>query len=123
MIKLVLFDIDGTLVRTGRAGVKAFAQTFADEFGISDGTEKLKFAGRTDISLVREFFLHNRIEPCPENFEKFFAAYIAHLEKIILQCDGEVIPGVLEFIASLRALPNPPLIGLLTGNVKRGAEI
>ena len=55
MIRLVLFDIDGTLVRTGGAGVKAFAKVFATEFGAVDGFERLKFAGRTDISLVREF--------------------------------------------------------------------
>ena len=40
MVKLVLFDIDGTLVHTGGAGVKAFAKVFATEFGIPNGTEK-----------------------------------------------------------------------------------
>ena len=56
MVRLVLFDIDGTLIRTGGAGVKAFAKVFQTEFGAVDGFERLKFAGRTDISLVREFF-------------------------------------------------------------------
>src|SRR5581483_3950278 len=37
MIRLVLFDIDGTLVHTGGAGVKAFAKVFATEFGATDG--------------------------------------------------------------------------------------
>jgi phosphoglycolate phosphatase-like HAD superfamily hydrolase len=36
MIRAILFDIDGTLVRTGGAGVKAFAKTFATEFGLQD---------------------------------------------------------------------------------------
>jgi len=56
MVRLVLFDIDGTLVRTGGAGVKAFAKVFETEFGATDGFERLKFAGRTDVSLVRQFF-------------------------------------------------------------------
>ena len=56
MVRLVLFDIDGTLIRTGGAGVQAFGKVFETEFGIIDGFEKLKFAGRTDYSLVREFF-------------------------------------------------------------------
>ncbi len=123
MIKIVLFDIDGTLVRTGRAGVKAFAQAFAKEFGLNDGSEKLKFAGRTDYSLVREFFLHHGVTPTPDHFSRFFATYLSLLEQIIVQSDGAVIPGVPKFMRDLRSLENPPAIGLLTGNVRRGAEI
>ena len=40
MVRLVLFDIDGTLVHTGGAGVKAFARTFATEFNAADGFER-----------------------------------------------------------------------------------
>ncbi len=123
MVKLVLFDIDGTLIRSGGAGVKAFAKAFATEFGINDGSEKLKFAGRTDISIVREFFLHNKIEPSPENFEKYFTAYLSHLETIIRECEGEVCSGVLDFLNQLRTLREPPVLGLLTGNIRRGAQI
>jgi phosphoglycolate phosphatase-like HAD superfamily hydrolase len=72
MIRLVLFDIDGTLVHTGGAGVKAFRKVFAEEFGATDGFEKLKFAGRTDVSLVREFFKYHNIADTPENFARFF---------------------------------------------------
>jgi len=123
MVRLVLFDIDGTLIRSGGAGVKAFARAFATEFGIADGTEKLKFAGRTDVSLVREFFFHHQIEPSPKNFERFFATYLFWLEKIILECDGGICPGVADFFHALEALPEPPLVGLLTGNIRRGAQI
>ena len=52
MVRLVLFDIDGTLIQTDGAGVKAFARAFEIEFGIADGTERLKFAGRTDTGLA-----------------------------------------------------------------------
>ena len=47
-VRLVLFDIDGTLVSTGGAGVKAFSKAFESAFGIDDATEKIKLAGRTD---------------------------------------------------------------------------
>jgi phosphoglycolate phosphatase len=123
MVRLVLFDIDGTLVRTGGAGVKAFAKVFATEFGAVDGFEKLKFAGRTDISLVREFFAVHQIADTPENFQRFFEPYVFWLDHILSQTTSEVCRGVWEFIDGLRALPEPPLLGLLTGNIRLGAEI
>src|SRR5580658_2034120 len=123
MIQLVLFDIDGTLVHTGGAGVKAFARAFATEFGIPDGAERLKFAGRTDVSLVREFFTLQRIEPSPENFDRFFASYLHWLQQLIPECKGGACHGVVEFHEELRARPEPPLTGLLTGNIKKGARI
>lgn len=119
----MLFDIDGTLVRTGGAGVKAFARTFETEFGLADGAEKLKFAGRTDVSLVREFFGHHGITPDATHFERFFKMYLSHLENMIVKCEGEICPGVQNFMKELRGLNDPPALGLLTGNIKRGAEI
>ena len=56
MVELVLFDIDGTLIHTGGAGVKAFARTLASEFGVANGSEKMRFGGRTDPSLVQRVF-------------------------------------------------------------------
>jgi phosphoglycolate phosphatase len=123
MARLVLFDVDGTLVHTGRAGVKAFATVFATEFNATDGMEQLKFGGRTDLSLVREFFGYHHIPATPENFERFFDRYVFWLDHILAQSKTEMCPGALEFIDQLKALPKPPLLGLLTGNIRLGAEI
>ena len=123
MVRLVLFDIDGTLLHTGGAGIKAFAKVFATEFGAVDGFDRLRFAGRTDISLVREFFHQHRIVATPENFERFFERYVFWLDHILAQCESRTCQGVREFIGDLRALPRPPLLGLLTGNIRLGAEI
>jgi phosphoglycolate phosphatase-like HAD superfamily hydrolase len=123
MIRLVLFDVDGTLVHTGGVGIKAFAQAFATEFGVVDGVHRLKFGGRTDFSLVRELFALEQIEPSQENFNRFFASYLQWLERLIVDCAGGPCRGVLEFYEALAAHPNPPLVGLLTGNIRKGARM
>ena len=123
MVRLVLFDIDGTLVHTGGAGVKAFAKTFASEFNAADGFERLQFAGRTDTGLVREFFGFHRIAPTPQNFQRFFDRYVFWLDHILRESRTVLCPGVWEFLRELQTLPQAPLLGLLTGNIRLGAEI
>ena len=123
MIRLVLFDIDGTLVHTGGAGTKAFSQTFSQVFGLHSGSERMKFAGRTDVSLVREFFQIHGVPASPENFRQFFDSYVFWLAHIVAQSTGGECAGITPFIANLLALPQPPLLGLLTGNIRLGAEI
>lgn len=120
---MLLFDIDGTLIRTGGAGVKAFEKTFETEFNAPDATWKVKFAGRTDTSLVRECFCNGRIEPVARNFQRFFDTYVFWLHYLLAETAGNACPGVHELFGDLRQSDNPPLIGLLTGNIRLGAEI
>jgi phosphoglycolate phosphatase-like HAD superfamily hydrolase len=119
----VLFDIDGTLIQTGGAGVRAFAETARQEFSRPGGTEGMQFGGRTDVSLVREFFTRHGIEASPGNFARFLGTYLFWLDHLMPRLEGAVLPGVWSWLHGLRALKAPPLIGLLTGNARLGAEI
>ncbi|MFM2295286.1 MAG: Phosphoglycolate phosphatase [Verrucomicrobiota bacterium] len=123
MAHAVLFDIDGTLIRTGGAGVKAFARAGETAFGIRNGTEHMKFAGRTDTGLAREFCQFHQIPATPENIRHLLDSYVFWLDHLLPQSKGGVCPGVHKFIKDLRAQKNPPLIGLLTGNIRLGAQI
>jgi phosphoglycolate phosphatase len=123
MVKLVLFDIDGTLIRTGGAGVKAFERTFQDQFGLIEAMKTLKFAGRTDVSLVRECFGQHGIQPSDSNFRQFFDNYPRHLQSLLGTLPGGICEGIEGFMGDLVHANNPPVLGLLTGNIRLGAQL
>jgi phosphoglycolate phosphatase-like HAD superfamily hydrolase len=123
MVKAVLFDIDGTLIRSGGAGVRAFGKALEMEFNLPGAAEGLQFAGRTDTGLVRQVFSARGIEPSAANYDRFFASYLQWLAQMLTQTNGEICPAIPHFIEDLRRLRRPPMIGLLTGNIRLGAEI
>ena len=110
MVRLVLFDIDGTLIRTGGAGVKSFERAFETEFNISNGTSRIKFSGRTDTGIAREMFVQHGVAPTPANFRRFFDAYVFWLDHMLSQGQGGTLPGVWEFIRDLRSMPETPMM-------------
>lgn len=103
--------------------MKAFTQTCAMEFKIPNGCAGLRFAGRTDPSIVREFFLKYQIPATRENFQRFFDSYVFWLDHLLEKTRGRVLPGIRELIRELEHLAHPPLLGLLTGNIRLGAQI
>lgn len=122
-MEAVLFDIDGTLIRTGGAGVRAFARAAAELHGLPDGTAHMVFHGRTDTSLVREYLRHHGLEETGAEMDRFLNTYLGLLGGMLAEHAGEPCPGVWEFIEGCRRLERPPVLGLLTGNVRRGAEL
>ena len=84
----------------------------------------MKFAGRTDVSLVREFFrIHGHAGDAGKFSTSSSSITFSGCDHILEQNGGETCRGVREFIRDLQALPHPPMLGLLTGNIQLGAEI
>ena len=121
-VRLVLFDIDGTLVSTGGAGIKAFGEAFEAAFGVVNATAKIKFAGRTDYSLFRELCQRNGVGHTPENRESFFSHYLRLVDSHLDTNKGGPFPGVVRLLDDLAVLPDAPVLGLLTGNIREGAR-
>jgi len=122
-MRVILFDIDGTLIRTGGAGVKAFARASELVFGIRGGADHLNFHGRTDTSLIREYLEFHGLEVSETHREHFLVVYLFLLSEQLSAHAGETCPGVGSFLQACRSLTPAPLIGLLTGNVRLGAEL
>lgn len=123
--RLLLFDIDGTLVLTGGAGKRAMDRTFEELFGVGDAFAEVSMAGRTDRWLVESALERHGIPVTPARLEHFRARYLALLGASIGET-GEgrrgVMPGVPDVLARLGALDHTHL-ALLTGNYARGAHI
>jgi phosphoglycolate phosphatase len=122
---LLLFDIDGTLVLTGRAGVRAMVSAFESLFGMADAFAGISMGGRTDSWLVSQAFARAGVADIPENHERFREAYLPRLaEEILRPGTGTkgVMPGVRALLDALRSRPELHL-GLLTGNYREAAEI
>jgi phosphoglycolate phosphatase-like HAD superfamily hydrolase len=117
----VLFDIDGTLVHTGGAGQLAFAGAFSREFGVPELSGEVKFSGRSDRAIALELMGVHGVEPSEENWQRFRAAYLRALPKALAQRQGRVLPGVVQLLDIL-ANKKHSLIGLLTGNLREGAD-
>jgi len=118
----VLFDIDGTLIQTGGAGHIAFAETFADEFGVSTISPGVPFAGRSDRAIALDLMRIHGIEASPENWFRFRDAYVSRLPGALTRLQGRVLPGVVELLDHLAA-DRTAVVGLLTGNMRAGADL
>jgi phosphoglycolate phosphatase-like HAD superfamily hydrolase len=122
--KLILFDIDGTLVLTGGAGGRAMARAFEDVFGLQHGMASISMAGRTDAWIVAQMAANHGLACTAEIFQRFHDAYIGHLLEEIHKPGPQkgVLPGV-RAVLDVLADHGGAHLALLTGNFERGAQI
>lgn len=124
MTKLLLFDIDGTLVLTGGAGARAMLRAFTDHFGFSGGLGAISMAGRTDAWIVAQMAAAHGVTVGDEEVRAFQDTYFRYLaDEIVQPGPGKgVLPGVRALLDAL-AEREDVYLALLTGNYQRGAEI
>jgi phosphoglycolate phosphatase len=125
MTRLVLFDIDGTLVLTGGAGLRALNLACEELVGHTDVLAGVPLAGRTDRIIIHDAMAKVGHAMDEDLFEALKARYLTHLEREIDQPGRgtkSVMPGVRDLLETLHRRDDV-LQGLLTGNFEDGARI
>ena len=102
--RLLLFDIDGTLVVTGGAGQRAMNRAFHDVFGIPDAFKGVDLAGRTDTSIVGDAFARQGMEADAHNTARFRERYLVCLQDEVPRpgAGKRVLPGIAPLLDVLR---------------------
>jgi len=122
---LVLFDIDGTLIQSGRAGLRGMNAAFWRLHGREGALDAVPIAGRTDRAIVADVLRLLGVEPTDEHVHRLRDAYLEDLRFEIgrpVEAPSGVLPGVAGLLDSLEAMPDVG-VGLLTGNFAGGAAI
>ena len=119
--RLLLWDIDGTLISTGAAGQRAIARATAERFAGGD-LNGVEIAGRTDIGIAHQILTKYNAPVTDESVRSLLDLYVELLADELPRGKGRVLPGVLELLQHAAKAPDTTL-GLLTGNLERGAKL
>lgn len=118
---VVLWDIDGTLLTTLKAGIKAWEDAARAVLGARIDLENMPTSGLTDPMIAREILVLAGHAPDPETEATLAKVYVEALPERLPQRAGFVLPGVVEVLDAL-SLRDATLLGLLTGNYRGGAK-
>lgn len=125
LVVLVLFDIDGTLISSGRAGVRGMNRSFERLFGITGALDDVELAGRTDRAIVTEAMTKAGLEVSDAGIDRVRDAYLEDLRDALADpvttASGGVLPGVSALLDELGEAN--VVTGLLTGNFAGGAAL
>ena len=123
-MKLVLFDIDGTLITDGGAARAAYATALREVYGYEGDLGRYDFSGRTDpqiteMVLTDAGLTHEQIEA---HIAPLWRHYLAGLERNATRERVQVLAGIRELLADLESRADV-ILGLLTGNIEPGARV
>jgi phosphoglycolate phosphatase len=120
--RLLLWDIDGTLISTGAAGQRAIGRATAERFGGDGDLDGVEIAGRTDTGIAQQILRKYDAPISDESVRSFLDLYVRLLAEELPRRQGRVLPGVLELLQR-SAKQADTALGLLTGNLERGAKL
>jgi phosphoglycolate phosphatase len=121
--RLVLFDIDCTLIDSHGAGGRAILRAIKDVYGVEGELGDYSFHGRTDPGIISDLAtLWGGGEPGDRLVDGCIARYVELLHHEIDGGEVETLPGIRELVTALAA-DRRALVGLLTGNVLEGARL
>ena len=125
MRRLVLFDIDGTLLTAGGAGGRALRDALIEIYGEAGPIGAYSMAGRTDPQIVRELMtaVGMTVEEIEPRFDVLWEKYLRNLQEEVARTEIQALPGVPALLDRVEAGGEPTLLGLLTGNVREGARM
>lgn len=123
--RLVLFDIDGTLLSAGGAPRRAFRAALVEYFGTEGAAATDRFAGKTDPQILYDLMLDEGFDAdhVDERVDEFFAFYLTRLEaELEVETLHRVYPGAESLVSALAEDPRA-VLGLVTGNIEAGARL
>lgn len=124
--KLVLFDIDGTLLLTSGAGRRAMIAAISEEVEPADGLSRIRFDGKTDPQIVIELLAAagQPVPPTPARLDAICRRYVELLSEELGRpaAHTTVMPGIRSLLDRLH-VEEGVVLGLLTGNVAGGARL
>ncbi len=124
MKKLLLFDIDGTLIRSNGAGRLTLAYALEKRFGTAGPLEHYNMSGKTDPRIITDLLTAVGISPkeIQTNLPAIYELMAEHGQDIFAQRGITACVGVPELLAALNARDDV-LLGLLTGNSQLTAPL
>jgi len=120
--KLLLWDIDGTILHTGKAGETALGHAMEKLHSISKGLQGLEIAGRTDKWIVEQLLAREGLPSGVREIARFLDVYVEHLAEELPKRQGGLHPGVLGILEEAHRR-HDLVQGLLTGNIEKGARL
>lgn len=125
MRRLVLFDIDGTLLSAGGAGKRAIHDAMMEVYGETGPIAGYRMGGRTDPQIARELLTAAgwAVEEVEARLQALWSAYVRNLRREVGTGEVRALAGVPALLERVEAEGGETVLGLLTGNVVEGARV